>query len=265
MEINKTIENTPSGKSEGVVVSTPRGRESVYNMYKEENPDSEDEVEDDRLYDFMREKYSSANDRLGKMDESNARLNELVAGDPRLGLVLSMIAGEDKKSLPYAIGKVYGKEFLDLDKQGLEDFEAGYQENLKKVAEDKARMDEANENIKTYSETLAAYAEKNGLSEEEMNSINDAMIDLADNILMGKIDEKMIDNVYKGINYDTDVEEAANAGLVEGRNQKIDAKIKSKKASPMADLGDSTGAGTYKEISVSAKKPSFYESLKDEE
>jgi hypothetical protein len=235
---------------------TPRGRDKFLELIKAKNPDYAPE-NDDQLMDDAHSMYSERDNELGKHKEANSKLAILVGKDPKLGAVLGMIAGEDQKSFPYAVGKVYGKEAFEMDEDGLEEFEKGYQEHLTQVGATKAAQEQADKNIQEYWANLQTYASDNKLSEEEATALNDKIFGIADNMLMGIIPTDIIELIHKGLNHDRDVQEAADTGMVEGRNQKIEAKIATKKEAVMPDMATNTGAGKTKPVQTSNKKD-FY-------
>jgi hypothetical protein len=228
----------------------PKGRAAALEAYKAANPDLQEEPDDDALHDFHGNRYSELEGRHkeveGKYNElngANTRLAELVAKDPRLAAVLSMIAGEKPKSFPYAVGRVYGKEPFDLEGDALEEFESGYQENLKRLSESEKAREAALKNLGEYEATLSGYVKEKGLTDEQQSEIHSGIMTLADNLLMGVIPSELIDLVYKGLNYEKDVQEAADTGFVEGKNDVIDAKLKKPETKSVPDLGNGTGAG----------------------
>lgn len=237
----------------------PKGRQSFLSAYKEANPEASEDPDDDGLMDFAHEKYSEMEEKYKGLSGSNEKLAALVAKDPKLGAVLSMLVGDEPKSLPYAIGSVYGKEpFADI-----EDFETGYQEQLARLAASKEEQEKANKNIQEYEATMTKFGEDNGLSEQQLMEVHAGLEQFANNLLMGIIPVELIELVYKGMNYDKDVEEAAATGEVEGRNAQIEAKMKEATGTPaVPDMGSTTGAGATKPKPT--PKRSFYDSLEDE-
>jgi len=215
-----------------VAVETPTGRAAILEAFRAANPDMEGDPEDDALFGF-------AHDRYGKVSEANTRLAERVAADPRAGAMLAMFTGEGK-SLPYAMASVYGKDWLDGE---MEDFEAGYQENLKRLAESKAEQEQAAKNIEQYRTTLATFAKDNDLDEAQLATLDDAIYTTAENFLMGIIPAEFIEGMWKGMNHDKDVEEAAATGFVEGKNDAIDMKKRKDAIKPLPDLASGSGAG----------------------
>jgi hypothetical protein len=225
---------------EEATVEKPAGRAAWLEKYKSKNPESGD-PDDDALLGFADSEHSELDGKYGKLNGANTRLAELVAKDPKLGAALSMIAGEDAKSLPYAIGSVYGREPFEGD---MEEFEAGYREHLERLAESENERAEAVKNIEKYQQALEAYGKENQIEEGKLDEVHQAVMQLADNFLMGLIPAELIDLVYKGLNHDQDVQEAADTGFVEAKNERVEAKMKSVAGeSAVPDLKSGSGAG----------------------
>lgn len=195
----------------------PRGKSAYLSKLKESEPDYEPE-DDDALFD----RAIGQHEELGRHKNSNSRINELVAKDPRMGAVLSMVA--EGKSYPYAHAKVFGKEALELEGDDLEQWEQGYQENMEQMGASKAAQEEAQKNIEQYKMDLDSYCE--GKDENEKMTLNDKIYEIADNMLNGIIPKDVIELIDKGLTKDEDVQDAYDTGKAEGRNQKIDRKMK---------------------------------------
>jgi hypothetical protein len=221
----------------------PKGRAAALAEYRAANPEMQEDPDDDTLHDFRNGRYSELEGRYNDLNGANSRLAETVSKDPRLAAVLSMVAGENPKSFPYAVASVYGKDPFDLEGGALEEFEAGYQESLKRLSENEKARETALQNLGEYETTLNGYVKEKGLTDEQSSEIHNGIMQLADNLLMGIIPAELIDLVYKGLNYEKDVQEAADTGFVEGKNDVIDAKLKKPEGGTVLDLGNGTGAG----------------------
>lgn len=240
-----------------------KGRAAMLARYRESNPGSGDEIDDETLWGYTEGEHSDLEGKYNRLNEANTRLAELVSKDPKLAAVLSMVAGDKSKSFPYAIGTVYGRDFLDGD---LEEFEAGYQEHLKQIAESKKLQAEAEKNIGESIPNIEKYAKENGLSEEQLKGLYAGIMDFAENLLMGKIPAELIDLVYKGLNYEKDVQEAADTGFVEGKNEKVAAAMKTKTDSSLPpSLGTGANTGGGKKSPPARKKGSFFDEIKEVE
>jgi hypothetical protein len=239
-----------------------KGRAAALEAYRGANPDAGDVVDDDVLYDHVLTERSAADERYNSLAGANSRLAELTAGDPKLAGVLSMLAGDSPKSLPYAVAKTYGKDFLSLEGDALDDFEKGYQEHLKELTENRAAVEAANKNIEAYQGTLAKFAEDNGLSGEETEALHKAVYEDAINLLQGVIPVEFIDYKWKGMNYDRDVQAAADAGVTEGKNKTIEARMKQVAEVAPAGGGSAAAAGVQKRPAPK-KKGSFFDAFKE--
>jgi hypothetical protein len=239
-----------------------KGRSAMLAKYRESNPEAGGEIDDEALWEYAHNGHSELEGKYNQLSGSNTRLAELVSKDPKLASVLSMIAGENPKSFPYAIGTVYGKDFLDGD---LEEFESGYQENLRQLAESKKLQAEAEKNIGESIPNIEAYAKENGLSDEQLRNLFTGIADFAENILMGKIPKDLIDLVCKGLNYDKDLQEAADTGFVEGKNEKVSAAMKTKTEPSVSPLLGTGANGGRNKSRPPKKKGSFFDAIKEVE
>ena len=255
----KTVE-TPEVDASVEKAETPRGRAGVLAKFQKGNPDFQGEPSEEDLWNFAGSDYDGVKGQFNELNGANSRLAELVASDPRLGAVLAMIAGEKPKSLPYAMGSIYGKDWIEGDP---EEFEKGYQESLARLAESKAEQEKAAKNIQDYQANLEKFKADNELSDEEIGSLNDAIFSDAENFLMGIVPVEYIETKWKAMNYDADIQEAANTGVVEGRNQSIELKKKKITGeAPLPDLASGTKAGKNKPI-PSNKKRSAYDGMEE--
>jgi hypothetical protein len=236
---------------------TPKGRAAFLAMMQEKKPDYNPES-DDQLFDDVHSMHSEMKGQLDKHKESNSKLAGLVAKDPKFGATLGMVAGEGK-SFPYAVSKVYGKQPFELEGNDLEEFEKGYQEQLAALAESEELQAQASANFAKSQELISKICADNELDEAQSAEIYNDIMDYADDLLMGNIKESLITEIIKGKNYDQDVQDAAEAGKVEGLNQKIDAKLKKPEAA-MPDMGTKTTGGA-KKMPIPEKK-SFYSPIK---
>ena len=259
MEEKVEVIETPEGVAEEGVVETPRGRAAMLAAYREANADAGDEVDDDDLFDFASGRAADAEGRFDELAGSNSRLAELAANDPKFAALLSAVASKDGGSLPYNVAKIYGKDFLSMEGEALDDFEKGYQENLAKIAEDSSALEAANRNIEEYQGNLDAFGKDNGLSEDELSGLNEVVFKFVMDALNGIIPVEFIEYMWKGMNYDADVQEAADAGVVEGKNGNIRAEMKK-----VAEIAPAGGGITASEKAVKPKsRASFYDAIED--
>ncbi|MDR1089944.1 MAG: hypothetical protein LBL79_02620 [Prevotella sp.] len=249
-------------KTEEVTEQPLKGRAAWQDRYRKANPEAREEVDDEDLFEYANGGYSDVENKYNQLNRANSRLAELVAGDPRLGAALSMVTGEGKKSLPYAMGSVFGKDWMD---DNLEDFEAGYQENLKQLAESKKLQEEAARNTEKSIQDIEKYISDNQLGEEDAAQLNENIVAFAENLLMGIVPPALIDLVHKGLNYEQDVQDAIDTGAVQAKNERIEPQLKKLTETDVVDMGGKTASGAKdKNKPIFQPQPgSVYDNLKD--
>lgn len=259
IETNPQVEQT---QEQPVEQEAPRGRAAVLDQWRGANPDFEGDPEDDDLYDYA---LSNANDYKGryeKQNEVNSALAGRISEDPRLGALIAGIMETDKngkrRNPAYVIAKLYGKDFLE-DEESMGALEEGYAEYLEGAKKTKAESEKAQENFLESMKRVDAYAESNGLAEEKVEELRYALVQAADEMLAGNFSDVFIETIAKGLSHDADVQEAADTGYVEGKNEKVSMKF-GKQEGDMPSMGTTTK--NPREIEKrEPERQSFYDGL----
>lgn len=260
-EIDKTTIETPSGEATVAQVETPRGREGVLAKWRKGNPDFEGDPTEEQLWEYAGGDYDSLKGNHKKLTEGITGLNEYIAKDPRLGAAIGMSFGEGDDKIPFnhALGRLYGADGLSDD----EDFIKGTQEYNEAQAQSRKEQEEAQANFQESIKRFDQYVADNELPEERKTELFDGIMQLAESFLMGNIPTEIFELINKGMSYDSDVQEAADTGFVEGKSENVRTQMKKKKAdTDIPDMAGGTGAGKVKQKS-SASRGSFYDGLQE--
>lgn len=240
-----------------------RGRSAMLNRWRESNPDFEGDPEDDDLYDYALSQSDEYKSKYDKQNEVNSALAGRISEDPRLGALIAGIMESDesgkRRNPAYVIAKLYGKDFME-DEEAMSAMEEGYAEYLEGVKRTEADGQKAQENFLESMKRVDAYAQKNGLAEERVEELRYALVNAADEILLGTFSDVFIETVAKGLSHDADVQEAADTGYVEGKNEKVSMKF-GKSESDMPSMG----TATKNPREVKKKEPerkSFFDDMK---
>lgn len=229
--IEDVAQNVQGSQDTGLTQEeTPiRGRAAAMERYRTANPDIENDPEDDDLYDYAISQADDYKGRYDKQQEINSALAERISEDPRLGALIAGIMDTDedgnKKNPAYVIAKLYGKDFLE-DEDSLDELNKGYAEYLDGSKQSKEAGEKASQNFIKSMDDVDKYAQTNGLGDEQIEQLRQSLVQSADDILNGIFSPAFIETVAKGLTYDADVQEAADTGYVEGKNTKIEAKMK---------------------------------------
>ena len=205
----------------------PKGREAYLAVFKSRNPDMEGDPDEDSLWDHASKGWSERDEMEGRYNELNglnSKLAENIAGDPRFAQFVAMVANGEP--LMYSLGKCFGPLLDQLSDEHLEEMQKGQSEYA-------AGYDKIKGNFAQYKADLKKYGEENGLDEEMLNKIDDAIMDLAEAFNDRVITPEIIDIVYKGL----DSENLQQAANIAGKNEAIDDMKGKGGESPVPDLG----------------------------
>lgn len=206
-------------------------RTRMSKKYPDKNFDNDEDL-DDALYN----EYDAYDSESKKLSEENARykqdhdaLSDMFAQNPASASFFDAIRnGEDPL---FSLVGLYGvddiREMLDSPEKKKELTEA-HQKYLEDAAKEKSLEEEYNKNIDATLDAEADAVENGEITEEELNKAHESLKRKFEMILNGKWTIDDLKAELRGLNYDTDVRQAAEDGEVRGRNAKIVEKKRSR-------------------------------------
>lgn len=206
---------------------TKSKRENFLSRMKERMPDVEFDSEDPEVRYGAFEKYDDdIQSQLGKYKESDSKLKELFKKDPRFASFVSEVVEGNLPSTSFV--KYFGKDVLDMsgDEEAMAKLNESNQEYLNRVAESGRLQEEQEKNMESSAQEMSDFKAEKSMSDEEFEKFIGECYGVIEDALMGKVGKSFLEIMYKGMNYEKDIQDAAAAGVVEGRNQKIDEQLK---------------------------------------
>ena len=201
-----TTEKTVAGEDSPV-----KGRARFEAIFKEENPDT-DYSDDEAFYGALDEYDNRRGEELSRYKDFDDRLKAQITADPRAGLFLSNlmngmnivdnlldVAGPE---LAEAVSSDAGKAKMDALRKQAEEVEAKRQANME------ASQSEIDEFLKDK-------------PQEDVEAFDDYIVGLFDQFAEGRFTREMLERLYKGFKYDSDMSDAVADAEVRGRNAKI--------------------------------------------
>ncbi|MDE6410058.1 MAG: hypothetical protein K2K81_07440 [Muribaculaceae bacterium] len=215
-------------------------------------PDKQFE-DDEEIFGQISDDYDQFEEENGRMREREKTLSNMFSANPQAAFFLNdMREGRDPvMSLVSRLG-VEVKDVLD-DPSMQEKVKEANQEYLDRVAKSRELDEEYERNMDvTLSKTLPEYQVEHNLSDEEIDAICAAWIQIIRDGIMGKLTSETITLIANAINHDADVANAQEEGEVAGRNAKIVEKMRnSKKGDGIQNLNGRNGTpGTEKRKSI---------------
>lgn len=235
----------------------PKYRERLRGRYSDVEPKSDQEWDD------LTERGFAEDEEKIKLFEDNTKvIQDILDSDKDASAVISemIVNGTPFRA---AVAKFFDPEDL-VAKEGDEDYEY-YQKSTderrkmgqafrERSAEKRKNETEAYDNIDKFAEKLAMDA---AAKDAFVSFINELYNDLS----VLKLSEKTLEKLYKAMNYDKDVAEAAETGEIDGKNQAIEAARVKKSAATAGDGVPTPQGGSTPAPAKPEKKPSFFDDL----
>lgn len=219
-------------------------REKIKARYADANPQSEEDWME------LEDKYAEdVEGELSKFKDADMTIQEAMTAYPEFGQLLNDIF-VNHLPIRVAIAKNFSQEDL-IPSEGDEDYpdyNTVLSERKKKLEEQSAIDAEIESNVAKSLEDIDAYAKEKGYSEDRKQNLIDFVNNTFQDLLMKRIDRKVIMAFDKAMNYDKDIEDAKAQAEIAGKNAAID--VKKAQANEMTDGIPNVAAkgGSIKEV-----------------
>lgn len=204
--------------------------------------------DDEEIFGQISDDYDAFEAENGAMKEREKSLSNMFRENPQAAFFLNdMREGKDPvMSLVRRLG-IQVKDVMD-DPAMQDQIEAANKEYLDRVAKSRQLDEEYERNMdNTLNKTLPEYQQQNGLSDDQMDAIGAAWIQIIREGIMGILSPETITLIANAINHDADVANAQEEGEVAGRNAKIVEKMRnSQKGDGITNLNGRNGTPSQK-------------------
>ena len=216
----------------------PKYRERLRGRYADANPQTDAEWDD-----LTERGFAEDEEQLNLFRDNNKVISDLLNADKDLKAVVSdmLVNGTPFRA---AVVKFFDPEDL-IAKEGDDDYDY-YQKSVderRKMGEafqQRAEQKAANEQ-EAY-DNIDAIAKAKEMTDEEKNGFIAFINGLFDDLMVLKLTPDTLEKLYKAMNYDKDVAEAAETGEMQGKNEAIEA-TRVRKAEAVAADGVPTPQG----------------------
>ena len=202
----------------------PTKREIFFANLKKKYPEREF-ADEDEYYAASMEGYDAEHEYRKSSESTNKEFFDKLQENPDVALFIGSIL--NKESFGKALS--YLSDVLPFE-EGSEDFiayNASVAQRTAKADEAEAAAAEYERNLEESAESLKQFAEENNMTPDEATEFVQKMSEMIqDKLFSGKIDKDFLNLFYKAQNYEKDLMVAKEAGAIQGRNEKIDAKRK---------------------------------------
>lgn len=247
-----------------------RPMDKLRDRYVSRNPEKDyggENAEDALVADVLAE-LEGFDARLAEFDEGrrqSQKMVDLFNRDPRSSRFLIALASGEGNPIDYLLD-IYGPDLLDAlqSEEGRAKLVDSNNKWLERKASEDSTMQARMDNYEKSVADLAAFAEEKGLSDEQAVAIFEKVNQIGFDAIEGLFTRESYEMAYNAMNYANDVEQARKEGERDGRNERIEEKLK--KVAKPADMPPTVGgqgAGVAETKPRKAVDP-FFEGVADE-
>lgn len=219
--------------------------DSLRERYAAKNPDKDygGENADDALVADILADLEGYYARLGEFEEGRKQLQKMVDlfnRDPRSSRFLLALASGEDDPIDYLLD-IYGPDLLDAlqSEEGRAKIVESNNKWLEKRASEESTMQSRMDNYAKSVDDLVAFASEKGLSDEQALEIFNKVNQMGFDAIEGIYTRESYEMAYNAMNYANDVEKARKEGERDGRNERIEEKLK--KVAKPADMPPTVG------------------------
>lgn len=181
--------------------------------------------------------------RLGEFEEGKAQSQKMVDlfnRDPRSSRFLLALASGEGNPIDYLLD-IYGPDLLDAlqSEEGRAKVVDSNNKWLERKASEESTMQARMDNYEKSIGELASFASERGLSDEQAVAIFEKVNQIGFDAIEGVYSRESFEMAYNAMNYSSDVEKARKEGERDGRNERIEEKLK--KVAKPADMPPTVG------------------------
>lgn len=233
----------------------PTHRERYENRYREMYPDLD--MGNEEAF------YESANANLDELESYRKHNNDLIGTFSNNKAFASMLMAAKNGEDPYEwMAANLGADITELLSDP--EYSKKISEAAKKFndsqAQGEASRKEYEANVKKTLEELQQIQQETGWDNEKCYNLASKVYDIIDQGMKGLITAETFHMVMNGINYEDDVRNARDEGMVAGKNSKISEQLKKEKAPE--GMPPSIGTAKGQSSQPQQKKKSYWDGIK---
>ncbi len=217
-------------------------RDTHIERLRSKHPDKKFE-DDEEIFGQISDDYDDYDKRIGEYEGREKTLSDMFAADPRSAEFLA--DWHNGKDPIAAILARYGSEYKDMldDPDFVQKLGEEHKAEIERIARSKKLDEEYEANMEQTLETLRKFQTDNGMTDEQVDDVVNALLGIVRDGVMGKFAPETLQMMMKAINHDADVANAGEEGNIAGRNAKITEQLrKSNKGDGIAPLNGKNGS-----------------------
>jgi len=232
--------------------NAPQSKRAMFGeRMKKRYPDREF-ADDEALFGQINDDYDEYDNQIGQYRDREEKLTDLFAKDPKSAqFITDMAKGNDPWIAVLERLGIDGVTDIMNDPSKKEAYAEANKKYVERLAKEKSLEEEYNKNFAESTAMLEQLQNERQLPDETIDAAWDMLQQMANDMVLGKVTRESMEMALKAITRDADVENARTEGVVAGRNEQIDERLrKPQQGDGMPNLGGSNNAPKRKEGSL---------------
>lgn len=185
--------------------------------------------DEEAYYGALDDEYNAREEELGRHRDNNKKLNKMFMENPNAAYFMNDLI-DGKEQMGVALMRQFGETFKeavdDPTEANVKAFADALDAHAAKIKEDERLQDEFEKNADASEATIEDWAAAHNATPEQIDAVREFINQQFSNLIVGKISPELLDFAYKGLNYDNDVAAAEENGAAQGRNERIQEKLR---------------------------------------
>lgn len=214
-------------------------QERMAGKYPDKNFD-----DDEEMFSQINDDYDGYEKELGEYKGREKAFSDLFTSDPRSAKFLT--DWRKGKNPAVALVEMFGEDFVEelRDPAKQKELAEASKAFADRMAKEKEYEEQYQKNIAQTRDTVEQMKEREGLSDDDIDKAMEFLVGIMRDGLLGKFTPESIRMALKAIGYDADVANAGEEGRIQGRNEKIEERLRKQKSGDgTATLGGKNGGG----------------------
>ena len=177
--------------------------------------------DDDRLFDSLLEYDDDLRQRYDYLCRDQLKLADMFMSNPRMAeFIGEVLGGEDSL---VACVRHFGKDILECagDERRLQALARENEEFNNRIRAGERIRREMQDNWAHSARAIARFKAQKGMSDEEFEDFLERVHHVCEHVFMHDFTFEVLELLFKGVNYDADIESTGRAAEVRGRNERI--------------------------------------------
>lgn len=209
-------------------------REGFASRHPDINMDDEE-----AYYGALDDEYNTREEELNKHRDNNKKLNEMFMQNPNAAYFMNDLL-DGKEQMGVALMRQFGETFKDAvddpTEANVKAFADALDEHAANIRKNDQLQEEFEKNADESETTIENWAAEHNATPEQIDAVREFINTQFANLIVGKISPELLDFAYKGLHYDTDVVAAAESGAAQGRNERIQEKMRKGKGDGVPNI-----------------------------